>query len=292
MRFTIAAALAGAALFAAGPALAQDMSNDGTGERAPFTGLYVGAAGGYDVQSNDDGSRVFFDRGLTGNFNSTITTAAGVNAFGGAVGGFCNGRATGATGPGNAAASARCINDKDGAAYYGRVGFDSQMGHLVFGVVGEFGKSEINDSVSAFSTTPASYTLYREIDYEGSVRGRVGFAFGDGLFYATGGPAYARIDHNFFTTNTANAFAQRGRRMQLGITGGGGVEKKLGEHFSIGLEYMYHRYDDNDFRVRVKQGTQPATNPFILNGAAGTDFRRGDTSFQWHSVRGTAAFRF
>lgn len=291
MRITLAAALGGVALFAATPAFAQEMAADSGSEQGGFTGLYIGAAGGYDAQPNDAGSTILFDRGLDGRFGDTVTTAAGANAFGG-IGGFCKGRATAGTSPTNPTTPARCRNDKDGAAYYGRIGFDSQMGRFVVGVVGEFGRTEINDSVTAFSTTPASYTMYREIDYEGSVRGRVGFAFGDGLFYATGGPAYARIDHNFFTTNTANAFAQRGRRMQLGITGGGGVEKKLGEHFSIGLEYMYHRYDDNDFRVRVKQGTQPATNPFILNGAAGTDFRRGDTSFQWHSVRGTAAFRF
>ena len=290
MRFTIAAALASAAIFAATPAFAQDMGSDTSG-RAPFEGLYIGAAGGYDAQPNDDGSTILFDRGLDGRFNDTVTTAAGANAFGG-VGGFCNGRATAATSPTSPTAPARCTNDKDGGAYYGRVGYDTQMGHIVFGIVGEFGKSEINDSVTAFSTTPASYTMYREIDYEGSVRGRVGVAFGDGLFYGTFGPSYARIDHNFFTTNTANAFAQRGSRNQLGVTGGGGVEKKLGEHFSIGLEYMYHRYDDSDFRVRVTQGTAAATNPFVLNGAAGTDFRRSDTKFVWHSMRATAAFRF
>ena len=291
MRFTLVAALAGTAILAASPALAQDMASD-TGERAPFDGLYIGAAGGYDVQSNDDGSTILFDRGLDGRFGDTVTTAAGANAFGTPVGGFCNGRATAGTSPTSPTAPARCRNDKDGAAYYARVGFDKQMGNVVVGVVGEFGRSEINDSVTAFSTTPASYTMYREIDWEGSVRGRAGVAFGDGLFYGTFGPSYARIDRQFFTTNTANAFSQRGDRMQFGVTGGGGVEKKLGEHFSVGLEYMYHRYDDNDARVRVTQGTAAATNPFVLGGAAGTDFRRSDTKFEWHSMRATAAFRF
>ena len=292
MRYFIAAALAGAA-FIAGPAAAQDMAGD-AGDAPGFSGFYVGAAGGYDVQPNDRGSSILFDRGLDGRFGDTVTTAAGANAFGGTVGGFCNGRATGATGPGNSAGAARaCRNDKDGAAYYGRVGFDVQRGTVVAGLVGEFGKTEINDSVSAFSTTPASYTLYRAVNWEASARGRLGFAAGgQTLFYGTAGGGYARIDHKFFTTNTANAFALSGDRTKFGFLGGGGVEQKLGRHLSFGLEYMYHQYDDKDFRVRATQGTQPATNPFILNGAGGTDFRRSDPKFRWHSLRATAAFRF
>ena len=289
MRIALSAAFAGAAFLAAAPALAQDAGGD-----RPYDGVYVGVAGGYDVQPNDRGSTILFDRGVDRRFGDTVTTAAGANAFGGTVGGFCNGRATTATGPGNTAGAARpCRNDDDGYAYYGRVGIDQQRGGIVVGVVGEFGRSEINDSVSAFSTTPASYTMYREIDYEGSVRARAGYTPGAGtLFYGTFGPSYARIDHQFSTTNATNAFAGRGKRMQFGITGGGGIEQRIGDHFSFGLEYMYHRYDDSDYRVRATQGTAAANNPFVLGTMAGTDFRRSDTKFLWHSMRVTAGFRF
>ena len=287
MRFTIAAALAGAAFIAATPAMAQDVPED-----APFNGVYVGGSFGYDVQSNDVGSRVLFDRGIDGRFGDTVTTAAGANAFGTPVGGFCNGSATAGTSPTSPTAPARCRNDKDGVAYYVRAGADSQFGNMVLGFVGEFGRSEINDSTTAFSTTPASYTMYRDIDWEASIRGRVGYAAGTTLFYAAGGPGYAKIDRRFTTTNTANAFSERGRRTQFGITGGGGIEQKLGRNFSVGMEYMYHQYDDNDYRVRATQGTAPATNPFVLGTTAGTDFRRTDTKFRWHSLRATAAFRF
>lgn len=290
MRFITVAAFAGAAFIAATPALAQDASADEPG----FNGVYIGAAGGYDVQPNDRGSSILFDRGIDGRFGDVVTTAAGANAFGGAVGGFCNGRATAGTGPGNTAGAARaCRNDKDGWAYYARAGVDAQRGNLVAGLVGEFGRSEINDSVSAFSTTPASYTMYRQIDWEASARGRLGYTPNSTtLFYGTAGPSYARIKRNFFTTNVTNAFAQRGDQRQFGFTGGGGVEQKLGRHFSIGLEYMYHQYEDNDFRVRVTQGTSASNNPFVLGTTAGTDFRRSDPMFRWHSLRGTAAFRF
>ncbi|USU11752.1 outer membrane beta-barrel protein [Sphingomonadaceae bacterium OTU29THOMA1] len=256
-----------------------------TTDRAPFSGIYVGASGGYDVQPNDVGSSILFDRGSNGSFGDTVSTAAGANAF---SPGFCNGRAVGATPlPGS------CRNDKDGWSYYGRVGFDTQRGNIVVGALGEFGKTEITDSVSAFSTTPANYVMTRDVKWEASIRARAGYAAGTTLFYGTFGPGYANIDRSFTSTNTANSFAQFGKRKQFGIVGGGGVEQKLGENFSIGMEYTYHQYQDDDARVRVSQGTAAANNPFILPaGGVTTDFRRSDDKFRWHSLRATAAFRF
>jgi outer membrane immunogenic protein len=288
MRILITA-IAGAAALATAPAFAQDMTED-----APFSGVYVGAAGGYDVQPNDIGSSVQFDRNLDGRFGDSVLTGTGANAFGTPNGGFCNGRANGRTSPTNVAnGPGSCRNDDNGYAYYVRAGADSQSGNIVIGAVGEFGRSEITDSVTGFSTTPAAYVFTRSIDWEASIRGRLGFAANTTLFYGTFGAGYARIDRNFFSTQSTNTFTGRGKRNQFGITGGGGVEQKVGKNFSIGLEYMYHQYRDDDFRVRA---AGPAGTPFT-NGANGgttngTDFRRSDEMFRWHSVRATAAFRF
>lgn len=262
------------------PALAQETPTDDR----PFSGVYVGAAGGYDVQPNPVGARLLFDRNLDGTFGDTVLTAGNVNAF---SPGFCNGAAVAATPQGG------CRNDKDGASYYGRVGIDTQRGAIVVGVVGEFGKSRIGDSTSAFSTTPANYVLTREVTLEGSARGRAGYAFESTLFYGTFGAGYVRVKNRFTTTNTANAFSSSGDKNQWGIMGGGGVEQKIGRHFSIGMEYMYHRYNDDDLRVRVTQGSAPASNPFVLApNTSGTDIRRSDNIFRWHSLRATAGFRF
>lgn len=294
MRLTYVAAAA--ALFSAVPALAQD-GDAPTG----FNGLYVGAAGGYDVQSSDGGS-ILFDRNLDGRFGDSVLTAAGANAF---SPGFCNGRAVSANAPGRQSpanlavpAGQGCVNDKDGWAYYGRVGIDQQMGAFVVGVVGEFGKSEITDSVSAFSTTPANYVMTRSIDWEAGIRARAGFTPNDQtLFYGTFGPGYARIDRSFSSSQSTNTFTGRGKRNQFGIQGGGGVEQKLGNNFSIGLEYLYHQYQDDEYRVRAAGGPTvapftPFTNPNNGGTTTGTDFRRSDTKFNWHSIRATAAFRF
>jgi outer membrane immunogenic protein len=271
-----------AMLIATTPVLAQETTED-----QPFSGLYVGAAGGYDVQGNDRGSQIQFDRNLDGRFGDQVLTGTGANAF---SPGFCNGAARSQLSPANGGG---CYKDKDGWAYYGRVGLDAQRGNIVVGVVGEFGKTEITDAVTGFSSTPASYVMYRNVDWEASVRGRAGYAVDTTLFYGTFGAGYAKIDRRFASTNTTNTFTGSGDRNQFGILGGGGIEQKIGRNFSIGMEYMFHQYQDNDYRVRA---TGAAGTPFAngTNGGttSGTDFRRGDDNFRWHSLRATAAFRF
>lgn len=71
MRTSLYAGLAGAVILGltASPAFAQETTED-----APFNGLYVGAAGGYDVQPNDAGSSILFDRNLDGRFGDAVTT--------------------------------------------------------------------------------------------------------------------------------------------------------------------------------------------------------------------------
>ena len=115
MTKTMMVALAGAAALGfAAPAAAQDMTDD-----APFSGVYVGGSFGYDVQPNDNGETIAFDRNLDGVFGDTISTATVANAF---SPGFCNGRATSNTAP--AAGGRGCRSDKDGIGYSARVGAD------------------------------------------------------------------------------------------------------------------------------------------------------------------------
>ena len=286
-KLTIAAMAGISALATASPALAQD-------SEAPFSGFYVGGAVGYDAQPNDFQERVLFDKNLDGVFGDSVVTAAGANAF---SPGFCNGQAI------TNAPAGGCRNDRDDWSYYGRVGFDLPVGGdiygggIVLGVVGEIGKSEIADSVSAFSTTPASYTLRREINFDAGLRARAGYVRNTTMFYATGGLKYARVENSLLTTNRLNAYSsgieQAVKSDAWGYSAGGGLEQKLGRNFSVGIEYLFNRVKDDDFRVRVTQGTAAATNPFVLApNTTGTDLRRSVDNFTWHSGRVTAAFRF
>ncbi len=265
-----------AALAIASPALAQDGDVP-----AGYDGFYVGGSFGGAVQPNDQGSTLLFSRNGR-NFGTSLPTAAGANAF---SPGSCNGSAT-------SSANNSCRNDKDGIEYKVRIGGDSMVGeHLVFGFVGDFGKTRINDSTSSFSTTPASYTLTRSLRYDAGARGRIGFTpQGTTLFYGTGGVAYGKLRNRFVTSNTANSFTTNGDHDAWGYSAGGGVEQRIGA-FSIGLEYLYTSLRDDKSRVAVGAGTAPATNPFILGGG-GTTIARSDSNFRWNTMRVTAAFRF
>src|SRR3990167_8135358 len=267
-----------AATATAMPALAQE----GRDTSQDFNGPYISIAGGGTLQGSDRGETLVFDTNRDGTYGDQVTTSGGADAF---SPGFCGGAAT-------CTANLGCRNDKDGPEYFARLGFDKRMGNFVLGAVIEGGRSHARDSVSGFSTTPASYTMSREADYQAGARLRAGYPPGGGaLFYVTGGGAYARLDNKFTTSNTANSFSDNGKTNGWGYSAGGGAEVMVTNNISLGLEYLYTDLKDKDYVVNVGPGTAPPTNPFLLNGG-GTDIQRSNPHFRTHSVRGSLSLRF
>ncbi len=264
-------AAAASAVVIAAPAHAED----------EFDGFYAGVAIGYNFQADDEGEFITFDRGSNGSFGETVTTAAGANAF---SPGFCNGAATSPQNTG-------CRADSDGVTITGRAGYDLQMDKIVLGLVGEFGSANVSDSVSAFSTTPAFYTMTRTIDYSAALRLRAGFTpAARTLVYATGGLAYAKLEQAHVSSNMVNAFTVLADEDATGYQIGGGLEQKLGKNVSVGVEYLYTGFNDDDTLVRVGQGTAGATNPFVLAG--GVDFKRANDDFALQTVKAVITYRF
>ncbi len=253
----------------------------GSAQEKDWTGGYLSATGGYGFQSEDGAEAFGFDKNLDGDFTDTINTAAGANAF---SPGFCAGAAA------TALPSAGCAEDEDGATFGGRLGYDWQSGGFVFGIVGEGSTADATDSVSAFSTTPAFYTFTRKLDWLGALRVRMGVGSDKVLFYATGGGVRAGLDNTFTTSNGVNTFVPAESDSAWGYQGGGGLEYRF-SNVSVGAEYLYTRLrDDEDFTVRV-QGPAPATNPFILSNASGTDLRRS-APFSFSAARLVVSYRF
>lgn len=252
-----------------------------TSQAQDWTGAYIGAQAGGVSQRDRGGQSVNFDTNLDGAFSDRVNNAAGANAFGP---GFCNG-ATYSSTPGSCA-------DKDDTEFEfgGRAGYDWQFGGFVVGVVGEATRMRVQDSVTAFSTTPASYTMTRELKGVLAARARAGYALGRTLAYATGGYAWADVDHGFSTTNTANTFTKTENDDRVdGWQVGGGIEHKLTDNVSMGLEYLQTNLQDDGFRVRA---SGPAGGPFTTANSSGTDFARSEDDLKVHSVRLTAAYRF
>jgi outer membrane immunogenic protein len=276
MRILSTAALLAAAAFVATPAAAQEADD--------WTGFYVGGHVGYGFQPSDDNETIRFDTGLDGTFGDTVSTTAPANAF---SPGFCGGAANGPT-PADG-----CDDDRDGVDYGIQAGFDYQMGGgFVVGLVGDYTRSRLRDSVSAFSTTPARYTMTRRLRDTFSLRARAGVAAGRTLFYGTGGIVRGSIRNSFSTSNTANSFTGNGNEKGWGYQFGGGVEQRLGSNFSIGLQYLYQSIDAGDYVVRAGPGTAGLTNPFRIVNPNGTDFARSGDRFTSHGVTLSANFRF
>lgn len=282
-RNLITSAMAIAAVTAAAPAMAQDRDSH-------FDGPYISGFVGAGMQNNDGGDGITFDTDEDGSYGDVVTLAsppapAGTDAFGP---GYCNGVALGDN-PG-----AGCRGDKDKIEYGARIGFDKRMGgNFVLGGLFEVSRNNSRDGSSGFSTTPAGYAFDRKLDHALSLRARAGFTPGGGaLFYATGGASYAKIKHGFGTiNNSANSFTEvRDGKRVWGWQAGGGAEVMVTDNVSLGLEYLYNRYNDDKYYVAVGTGTAGAANPFVL--ADGVNMRPSDTRFDFHSVRAAVSFQF
>ena len=264
------------------PATAQAQTAD---DDRYFDGFYVSGAVGIEAVDDSRNDRLVFDTTGDGTFDNNVLTAGGANAF---APGFCAGDATSAT--------RTCRGNRNNEGYALRVGYDRHLGNgpIVAGLLVEGAKPGIEEFTSGFSSTPASYTFGRELDWTVTGRARLGIAPGEGrgLFYATGGAGFARIERSIATSNTANSFTPSDAdNWKFGWQAGGGAEVMLSRNLGLGIEYLYSRYNDDDYTVAVGQGTAPDTNPFLLQ-SGGTDIRLSNDKFDFHSLRATVNLRF
>lgn len=252
-----------------------------------WTGFSFGIVGGALSTDDDEDEALLFDRDLDGSFDDAVTTVAGADAF---SPGYCAGSPNGPSAVGG------CDDDKEGVEAAVRFGYDYQWGAFVVGAVAEVGGADAEDSVTGFSTTPASYTFKRHLQSVAAARVRLGYAMGPALIYGTGGYAAGKIDNRFFSSNGVNLFTTDSEDEQDldGWQAGGGVEYRLTPQLSVIGEYIYTSFDvEDDFVVRVGRGAAPATNPFILPpNTTGTDVIRGSDEFNTHGFRIGMAYRF
>ena len=77
--------------------------------------------------------------------------------------------------------------------------------------------------------------------YFGTVRGRLGYAWGPALLYVTGGFAWANVKDDFTEYNTDGSVygLANGSNNASGWTVGGGTEYMFAPRWSLKTEYMY-----------------------------------------------------
>jgi outer membrane immunogenic protein len=121
----------------------------------------------------------------------------------------------------------------------GQVGYNWQVFQpLVIGIETDFQGSQAtagSRSVNGF-IGPSKLTGYENTPYFGTVRGRVGYAYGTLLYYATAGVVYG--DNTLRGTLPPIGSFSRSATFSS-WTAGAGIEASLGGQFSAKLEYLF-----------------------------------------------------
>lgn len=134
-----------------------------------------------------------------------------------------------------------------------QAGYNMQLpSGLLFGVEADltFPNYLISGSIVALLATPRSQVV-EHMDYVGTVRGRLGYASGHWLLYATGGFAYAGES---FSNTPPIGDEEKRLNLRLGWAAGAGVEYAFAPHWSLKLEYLYNRFENAN--IRLASGTQ------------------------------------
>ncbi|QQM29132.1 porin family protein [Martelella lutilitoris] len=112
-------------------------------------------------------------------------------------------------------------------------GYNMQSGSIVYGVEGDLATSNQSQNINP--------GLKMEQGFNGSLRGRVGYAMDPVLLYGTAGLAGSKL--------VAKQAGDKDTQMGWGWTVGTGVEAMVTENISARVEYRYTDYGKRDFKL-------------------------------------------
>jgi outer membrane immunogenic protein len=127
----------------------------------------------------------------------------------------------------------------------GTVGYNWQTSNIVYGLEADGGWADVNASATALGVTVTS-----RINALGTVRGRLGFAVDQVLFYGTGG--YAWIDNKISGTTLGVTLSES--HFHSGWTVGAGIEAFIAPNWSVKGEYLYRSLGSESY-FGVPSGT-------------------------------------
>jgi outer membrane immunogenic protein len=144
----------------------------------------------------------------------------------------------------------------DGVTAGGQFGYNYEfmlggLQGIVIGVETDAAYTDLSSSVPIDAGGLGTVNLHSRLDYLGTVRGRLGYAYDRFLVYGTGGFAYGTVEHSA-DLNGAN-FANL-KTTETGFTYGGGFEYALPidtwihmsntSAITVGAEYLRYQLDD------------------------------------------------
>lgn len=174
------------------------------------------------------------------------------------------------------------------------IGYNWQHDALVFGIEADinylgFGgeQDSIHENIDGFGLDATSH-LSLESDWFGTLRGRLGFAADNLLFYGTGGLAYGHMEaeSDFRVYDGATEIGHLNGSaddVNWGWTIGAGMEYGI-DNWSLGVEYLYVDLGDADWDADYE-----GSNTSIDFADATSE---GSVDYQFSVVRATAKLRF
>lgn len=158
----------------------------------------------------------------------------------------------------------------------GHVGVNYQIGSYVFGVEGDVealrARGGFNDAGGRTPQDPGGVGRVTR-DWQGSVRGRIGYAMDRLMIFATGGASFTEFDYNFY--NPVLRAGEGTTKTRTGWTVGAGVNYAMTDNIVLGLEYRHTDWGNFDYVAR---------SAFL--GLTGRQEPKSD------SVRATVAYKF
>ena len=150
--------------------------------------------------------------------------------------------------------------DSDGILGGVFVGANWQSGNFVYGVEADISATDIENTVENTMIPGSGESFSNNIDWFGTIRGRLGYAMDRTLVYATGGVAFADVESSYNDPLDDTFFIASDTAW--GWTIGAGAEYALTDNWTLRGEYLYvdledlqgsfdgYRFDfDNDMHV-------------------------------------------
>src|SRR5258708_22217429 len=126
----------------------------------------------------------------------------------------------------------------------GIIGYNWQFGSWVLGLDADFQGSTGSGYLTCVNlcSDGGATTIDQKLSWFGTVRGRLGYAVGPALFYATGGGAFGEVKESIMQPATGHASFSHSKS---GFAVGGGIENKLdlfgllGQNWTTRTEDLY-----------------------------------------------------
>jgi outer membrane immunogenic protein len=159
--------------------------------------------------------------------------------------------------------------DLDGWMGGGQLGYNFQVGHMVFGVEGDADFGSIEGDGSFATADGYTWNIKTETDWLATLRGRVGFLVSPSLLlYGTGGVAWAGIDSNeevicgptqCLAGNNPTTVRASASETATGWVVGAGAEWALAKNWTLKAEWQHIKFSDLD--TQFKGTAYPDNDP-------------------------------